>query len=79
MKMTGRQLAMKMEQILGQNIPKHVFTVSHSNAGIKVNIIFAAKAHEYIASKSMTGVQMTADQIVRNYMAARYPKPEGAE
>jgi len=79
MKLTSRQLAAKAEQLLAQHVPMHTVQVTHSpNHGVRIEIIFGGKLHSYKAGKSWTTIDMTIQQIARDYIAARFPK-EAAE
>ena len=75
MKMNVRQLAHRLEELLKQSVPAHTTYVTYRPShGVKVEVVFGGRTHTYDAGNSWTTCDMTAQQIVRDYMAARYPK-----
>lgn len=79
MKHTSRQLAHMAEQRLATLVPMHTVQVTHSpSLGVRIEIVHGGKLHSYAAGKSWTTIDMTINQIARDYVASRYPK-EAAE
>ena len=74
MKMKTSDLAQKVEENLKLYVPAHTTYVTHSPSnGVRVEVVFGGKTHQYNAGKSWTTCDMTIKQIARDYIAARYP------
>ena len=80
MKMNVRQLANRLEELLKLTVPEHITYVTYRPShGVKVEVIHSGKAHTYDAGNNWTTCDMTARQITRDYMAARYPKEKAQD
>jgi len=75
MKLNTRTLAQRAEQKLATLVPSHIFKVTHNNtSGVKINAVIGSQTKEYIGGSSWTSIDMTLDQIARDYIAAKYPE-----
>jgi len=73
MKMTTRQLAHRAEQKLSTLVPSHIIKVTHnSTSGVKISAVMGGKVHEYAAGTNWTTVDMTCQQIAKDYIASKY-------
>lgn len=74
MKLGTRSLAERVEQKLATLVPSHIFKITHNAThGVKINAVVGSQTREYIGGLSWTSIDMTLDQIARDYMAAKYP------
>ena len=75
MKLSTRTLAQRAEQKLATVVPSHIVRVTHnSTSGVKIGAVIGGETKEYAAGLSWTTVDMTIDQIARDYIASKYPE-----
>jgi len=75
MKLSTRTLAQRAEQKLATVVPTHIVRVTHNNTdGVKIAAVIGSMTKEYIGGLSWTTVDMTIDQIARDYIASKYPE-----
>ena len=75
MKLSTRSLAQRAEQKLATVVPTHIVRVTHNNTdGVKIAAVIGSMTKEYIGGLSWTTVDMTIDQIAKDYIAAKYPE-----
>ena len=75
MKLTTRTLAHRAEQKLATVVPSHIVKVTHTTtSGVKISAVMGGKVKEYVGGLSWTTVEMTIDQIARDYIASKYPE-----